>query len=196
VPVHFYRIEFRRLDGDDFRTHWKDWYPWMREPGKPVPVQQPGLGPKLSEGWPYPLDYDSEVAAPNNYRVLYEDGHVRLVEVAVRPGETTPMHGNPYASVLAFNAVGPDKQDIVNTMLDPKASLSGQGAGHGPAPTVFNMKEPTCETLAPQAPHTIRNNSQIPLHYYRIEFKRVDGDDFPTHWREWYPWMKYMQNMR
>jgi len=198
VPVHFYRIEFRRLDGEDFRIHWKDWYPWMLEPGKPAPVLQPGLalGSKLSAEWPYPPDYDSEVAAPNNFRALYEDGHVRLLEVTVRPGETTPAHGNPYASVLAFNAVGPDEQDIVNTMLDPKASLGGQGAGHGPAPTIFNMKVPTCETLAPQAPHTIRNNSQIPLHYYRIEFKRIDGDDFPTHWREWYPWMKYMQNMR
>ena len=70
------------------------------------------------------------------------------------------------------------------------------GAGQGPAPSVFNMKVPTCTTVAPQAPHTIRNNSAIPLHYYRIEFKRVDGNDFPSHWREWYPWMKYMKNMR
>ena len=47
-----------------------------------------------------------------------------------------------------------------------------------------------------QAPHSLRNNSDTPLHYYRIEFKRVDGDLFASHWREWYPWMKYMQNMR
>jgi hypothetical protein len=198
VPVHFYRVEFRRLDGEDLRTHWKDWYPWMLEPGKPAPALQSGLaqGSKLSEGWPYPLDYDSELAAPNNYRLLYEDGHVRLLEVGVRPGETTPVHGNPYATVLAFNAVLPDERDIVNKTLDPKATLKEQGAGHAPAPSVFDMKMPTCTTVPPQAPHTIRNNSQTPLHYYRIEFKRVDGDNFQSHWREWYPWMKYMQNMR
>jgi hypothetical protein len=34
------------------------------------------------------------------------------------------------------------------------------------------------------------------LHYYRIEFKRLDGDGLQSHWQEWYPWMKYMKNMR
>jgi hypothetical protein len=49
------------------------------------------------------------------------------------------------------------------------------------------MSVPTCTTVSPPAPHTIRNSSPIPWHYYRIEFKRVDGDDFLSHWREWYP---------
>jgi hypothetical protein len=47
-----------------------------------------------------------------------------------------------------------------------------------------------------EAPHATRNSSPLPLHYYRIEFKREAGDDFPTHWREWYPSMKYLKNMR
>jgi hypothetical protein len=116
--------------------------------------------------------------------------------VTVRPGETTPAHGDPYASVLAFNTVAVDAREIVDTKLDPKSPLNGHRVGEGPPPSVFNMSAPTCTTVPPQAPHTIRNNNPIPLHYYRIEFKRVDGDDFPSHWREWYPWMKYMQNMR
>jgi hypothetical protein len=93
--VHFYRIEFRRLDGEEFRTKWKDWYPWMVEPSEPAPkLQSRSLwAAKMSEQWPYPPEYDSVLAAPNNYRLLYEDGHVRLLEVAVRPGETTPGHG-------------------------------------------------------------------------------------------------------
>ncbi len=195
VPAHFYRIEFRRLDGDDFRTHWKEWYPWMLMPLTSVPSLQPGpaLGPNLSEQWPYPLAYDSVLAAPNNYRLLFEDGHVRLLEVTVRPGETTPMHGHPYASVLAFNAVAADPREIVDTKQAPESPLNGQGAGHGPPPSVFNMKVPTCVTMAPQAPHAIHNNDSVPLHYYRIEFKRIDGDAFQSHWKEWYPWMKYMR---
>jgi hypothetical protein len=39
-------------------------------------------------------------------------------------------------------------------------------------------------------------DSAAPLHYCRIEFKRVDGDDFASHWQKWYSWMKYMKNMR
>jgi mannose-6-phosphate isomerase-like protein (cupin superfamily) len=150
------------------------------------------LGPNLSEQWPFPSAYDSVFAAPNNYRLLYEDGHIRLLEVTVRPGETTPMHGHPYASVLAFNAVTADANKIVDAKLVPDSPFNGQGAGYGPPPRVFNMKVPTCMTVAPQAPHAITNNDIVPLHYYRIEFKRVDGDAFQSHWRDWYPWMKYM----
>ena len=198
VPVHFYRIEFRRLDGDGLRAHWREWYPWMLKPARVVRNLKPGpaLGPNFSVEWPYSRLYDSVLAAPDNYRLLYEDGHVRLLEVTVRPGEITPMHGHPYASVLAFDAVEADPREIVDTKLDPKSPLNGEKAGHGPAPSVFDMKSPTCETMGPQAPHAIRNNSDTPLHYYRIEFKRVDGDALGAHWQEWYPWMKYMENMR
>ena len=174
VPVHFYRIEFRRLDGDAYRTNWKDWYPWISKPGELA------LASASSPA------SDSLLTAPNNYRLLYEDGHVRLLEVTVRPHETTPAHANPYPSVLAFNTAAFDQSEVFDRKV----------AGRGPAPSVFNMSSPTCATVPPQAPHTIRNNSSLPLHYYRIEFKRIDGDDFATHWRAWYPWMQYMQNMR
>jgi hypothetical protein len=170
VPVHFYRIEFRRLDGEEIASRWKDWYPWMRDPPRGVVnAAQPAL--------------DSIAAAPDNYRLLYEDGHVRLVEVGVRPGETTPRHAHPYPSVLAFNAA-------------PPRNDAGEGAGQAPAPGVLDMKLPLCATSAPQPPHVIENGSATPLHYYRVEFKRVDGEAFRTNWRKWYPWMKYMQYMR
>jgi len=187
VPVHFYRIEFRRLDGEDFRAHWKEWYPWMLKPS--APVTNPPMTP------------DSVLAAPNNYKLLYEDAHVRLLEVTVRPGETTPSHASPYPSVLAFNNITVDPKDIAEMLTvaittDKKYMQDHPAPTQGPAPNVFNMNVPTCTTMAPELPHMIRNNSTIPLHYYRIEFKRVDGDDFASHWREWYPWMKYMKNMR
>ena len=180
VPVHFYRIEFRRLDGDDFRTHWKEWYPWMLKPRNFAAYSL--------------LNTDSVFAAPDNYKMLYEDEHVRLLEVTVRPGETTPMHANPYAAVLAFNNVAVDGKDVVEKKLNMK--LNVPAPGEGPAPSVFDMKVPTCSTSAPEPLHTIHNNGTVPLHYYRIEFKRIDGDAFASHWKEWYPWMKYMKNMR
>jgi hypothetical protein len=120
------------------------------------------------------------LAAPNNYRLLYEDGHLRLLEVTVRPGETTPAHDNPYASGLAFNTAAVDERKIVDAKLDATSSLNEPHAGHGPEPTVFNMSALTCATVPTQAPHAIRNNSAIPLHYYRIEFKRIDGDNFQS----------------
>ena len=102
------------------------------------------------------------------------------------------MHGHPYPAVLAFNSVI-DAASVTETQLDPKCPQNGQGAGHGPAPTVMNMKVPTCTTTAIQAPHSIHNGGAAPLHYYRIEFKRVDGEEFKANWQKWYPWMKYMR---
>jgi len=136
VPVHFYRIEFRRLDAEGLSSHWRQWYPWLAKPVKPAPHVSPGpaMGPNVSEQWPYSRTYDSVLAAPDNYRTLYEDGHVRLIEVSIRPGETTPIHGHPYASVLAFDAVAADPRQVIDTKLDPDDPRNGQGAGHGAAP--------------------------------------------------------------
>lgn len=106
------------------------------------------------------------------------------------------MHGHPYASVLVFDAVAGDPREVIDTKLDPNSPLNGQGAGFGPPPGVLNMMAPTCATYGPQAPHSIQNKGDAPLHYYRIEFKRVDGAALGLHWQEWYPWMKYMKNMR
>ena len=85
---------------------------------------------------------------------------------------------------------------MTETRLDPNSPLNGQGAGYGPPPTVFNMKVPTCETMAPEAPHKIHNAGSVPLHYYQVDFIRIDGEDFATNWRKWYPWMAYMKYMR
>lgn len=197
VPLHFYRMEFKRLDGDEIQAHWKEWYPEMTKPETPVAdlVRGPALGPNVSEKWPYPLVYDSIQAAPNNFRLLYEDGKIRLIEVFIRPGETTPMHGYLYPAVLAFNTTT-DPSLITDTNLDPASPLKGQGSGFGRAPNVHNMKVPTCMTTAPRAPHKIHNAGNAPLHYYRIEYKRIDGPDFRTNWQKWYPWMTYMKYLR
>jgi hypothetical protein len=32
----------------------------------------------------------------------------------------------------------------------------------------------------------------LPLHYYRVEFKRMDGEGLATNWRTWYPHMVEM----
>jgi hypothetical protein len=197
APNHFYRLEFLRLDGDDLAKHWREWYPELAQPGKPVKDLSPGpaLGPKFSEQWPYPIAYDAIQAAPANYKLLFEDGKMRLIEVSIRPGETTPMHGSPYPAVLAFNTIT-NSADITDTKLDPASPLNGQGSGWGKAPHLYNLKVPLCETMTARAPHAIHNGGATPLHYYQIEYKRIDGDGLVANWRKWYPYMEYMPFMR
>ncbi len=185
-PHHFYRLEFLRLDGKGIQDHWKEWYPKLLEPESLVKNVKPAASAsKFSEQWPYPIAYDSYKAAPNNYKLLYEDDHVRLIEVMIRPGETENMAGDPYPSVIATDAVSGTQGE--DHPLDAKSLLNGQGAGQGAAPA--GLEAPTCSTMGPLAPHAVHNTSTVPIHFYRIEFKRIDGDDLKTHWREWYPWM-------
>ena len=67
---------------------------------------------------------------------------------------------------------------VTDMKMDPNSPLNGQGAGHGAAPTIMDMKVPLCETMAPRAPHAIHNGGTVPLHYYQVDFKRIDGAGF------------------
>ena len=118
---------------------------------------------------------------------------MRLVEVTIRPGETTPMHGHPYPSVMAFNSVSGAPAEVTDEKLNPTSSLKGQGGGFGRAPNRHNLKAPTCGTTRHWLP-CCRNGGKVPVHYYRIEYKRIDGDEFAQNWKKWYPWMQYMQS--
>jgi hypothetical protein len=110
---------------------------------------------------------------PDGSRVLYEDDHARLVEVLVRPGETRRLAANPYPSVIAQDGYG---------AMAPLA----KGA-HTSAPLAA-FETLRCSTTGPVLAKAITATTR-PIHYYRIDFKRVDGDGLKDHWREWYPWL-------
>jgi len=215
-PLHYYRIEFKRIDGDAYKTNWQTWYRWMLDPLKPVrDVQPPSDAKPFSQEFPFPIAYDSYIAAPNNHYMRYQDAHVRFLEVTFRAGERENLHGHPYASVFAHDTGGaagaaaqppatadgplaeagfhrkpdgaPRRTSVGDIKLDPNSPLNGQGGGQGPAPA--GMQWPTCNTMVPQAPHKAYNGNPYPTHFYRIEFKRIDGEGIKTHWKQWYPWM-------
>lgn len=210
-PLHYYKIEYKRLDGDDYRTNWQKWYPWMLEPIKPVKDVAPGPDAKpFSKEFPYPIAYDSYVAAPNNHRMRYQDDHVRFLEVIFHGGERENLHGHPYSSVFSHDSGGgpaptstdgplpepgihlkpdgsPMHSSVGDIKLDPSSQLNNQNNGLGPAPA--GMQWPTCNTATPQAPHKAFNQNPWPSHFNRIEFRRVDGDEFKTNWKQWYPSM-------
>lgn len=170
-PHHFYRLEFKRLDGAGIRDHWKTWYPRMLDP--PVTPAKSAAGG------------DALAAAPNNYRLLFEDDHVRLVEVTLRPGETEPWHRDIYPSVLAMDA--DSGGEPVDRLREPNSALNGQGSQRAGPPPGFTA--PSCMTTGPRAQHALHNGGAAAIHFYRIEFKRIDGPALKDNWRTWYPWM-------
>jgi hypothetical protein len=213
-PLHYFRIEFKRIDGDDYATHWKTWYPWMLDPLRPfanIDPKDPALGAPVSAAYPFARSTESYVAAPNNHYVRYQDDHVVFLEVCFRPGERENVHGHAYPSVFARDigaspavsgptpvSTAPAIQVTENLpglghagaggdwKLDPNGT-NGQGGGSCAGPA--GMKWPNCSTMGPQWPHAASDTNAYPTHFYRIQFKRIDGDGIKTHWREWYPWM-------
>jgi hypothetical protein len=156
-----------------------------------APPATPGtnLGKSLAKGepfskeWPYDIRYSAVAAAPANHTVRYGDDHVELIEVAVRQGERENMHGHPYPSVYVD-----DGGFIRKGVVYDNQSLVGAGPPWGKMTTPLdNVGFPICFSAVPEAPHAVKVVSGTPAHFYRIHFKRVDGDDIKTNWSRLYP---------
>ncbi|WP_137787758.1 hypothetical protein [Sphingomonas sp. 3P27F8] len=123
--------------------------------------------------------YRYTITGPDRTRLLFEDDHVRLVEVLIRPGETQRSAASPYPAVFAFDAA------------DTRVPL---GKGSNVSPPLPGFDTLKCATTGSRTATVTRNTGSVPIHYYRIEFKRVDGDGLKDHWREWYPWMATLKD--
>lgn len=186
-PQHYYRIEYKRVDGKEYPANWKAWYPDVFAPPAQV-VKDPALSLKgkdpLSKEWPFNAGYSSTTAAPANHTVRYQDDHVELIEVAIRPGETENMHGHPYPSVYADDGgFSPAEAKYVNQSIVKDFTVPW-----GKLTSPFDAGVyPLCFSAIPEPPHQVSVKSGPPQHFYRVHFKRVDGDDVKTNWRTWYP---------
>ena len=186
-PQHYYRVEYKRIDGPDYATNWGTWYADVFAPPARV-VPDPALTLKdqapYSKEWPYNIGYSSTTSAPANHTVRFHDDHVELIEVAIRPGETENMHGHPYPSVYAddggFMPAGAvyENKSIVSSFTVPWGKLT--------TPFEAGMY-PICFSAIPEPPHQVSVRGGPPQHFYRVHFKRVDGADVRTNWRTWYP---------
>lgn len=207
-PVHYYRLEFKRLDGADLGANWRNWYPWMVAPIPKVENLDPTKqGAPFSSDWPYPIAMDAPHAAPNNHQILYVDKHVRLVEVTERGESQENLHGHPYYSVFVNDAIaGPAPQPAsralpaggITPLGRPGPYHKGEdGDYQEPHPAILmrsgtpsgppaGMISPSCRTATPQQIHAHINGGEVPGHFYRFEFLRVDGDAFETMWQQWY----------
>ncbi len=127
-----------------------------------------GLQPPAIQ-WRWPDNLQAEISAPKNHKILYEDDHVKVIEVTIRPGDKEVLHGHMNPSVFAIDALQPkgDNTQVDGTVLDVKRSLA-------------DLKLPTCAAIGPQAPHQFHNTDTFAQHFYRVEFKRVDGDGILT----------------
>jgi hypothetical protein len=185
-PQHYYRLEYKRIDGKDYPANWKTWYAEVM--GTPTKVVA-DLGKTLAGGkpqsaeWPFDPRYSATAAAPANHTVRYQDDHIEVIEVAIRPGETENMHGHPYRSVYADDGgFLPDGAVYKNATLGPDT-----GPPWGKMSSTPKGPFPNCFSAVPEAPHAVEVVEGAPQHFYRVHFKRVDGDGVKANWKTWYP---------
>src|SRR5579872_1156794 len=123
----------------------------------------------------WPLSQEAVHAAANNHRVLFENDSVRLLEVTVQPGQTEPLHWHMYPSVFAINGV--------------QAALTDHSANStNPRPRQYedaDWSQPQCRTMPVQAPHRVTDTDSFPVHFYRLEFKKMDGKGIETNWAQY-----------
>jgi hypothetical protein len=143
-----------------------------------------GLAPKPDSI----LETDSVVAATENNKVLYENDHIRLIEVTIRPGETEPFHTHMYPTAEIYDAVQPRSLYEVpgrgEFRLDRNfAPMSSTQQGRLPSELTKQMKtgwtdEIPVVSASPRNPieHRVTNIDIFTYHYYRLEFKRIDGN--------------------
>jgi hypothetical protein len=141
---------------------------------------------------------DAVTASPKNHKVLYEDDHIRMLEVIVQPGDTEGLHEHQYPSVFAFDssqpalkthrASGENGQFGRNFEVASEAQLPAK-ARELLAQLHSQLDEQQKDNWANAKPvalavpaessgaHQFTNTDTFPHHFYRLEFKRIDGND-------------------
>ena len=115
-------------------------------------------------------------------RKLYEDEVVRLFDVILLPGHRSTVSRSAYPAVLAFDT---------RRAFDAADAVVGGGAGRSAPPDGLNM--PRCMTIDAGTLLPTLGGVGEPTHFYRLEFKRVEGSDLKDRWRQWYHWMTKMR---
>ena len=111
--------------------------------------------------------YDAVTAAPEQHRVMFEDDHVRVLQINLPPFQQEPIHVHALPSVIEGETGGPGGAKfayIQYRFLDGKFIEIGR---HEVSPTAGYRAVWT----EPEGPHAIANLSGVPVRFTRIEIK-------------------------
>ena len=116
--------------------------------------------PVAPAGCAWPKSTDAVAAAPGNHRVLLENDQVRVLDVVVPPHTKEPVHAHCSPSVLYIMEASAfiDHDANGKVLLDTRALET---------PLTF----PLTMWKEPEAPHSVENLSDQPLHLIRVELK-------------------------
>jgi hypothetical protein len=114
--------------------------------------------------WPWPDSLDALVAAPGNHKLLFENEHVRVLEVRIRPGEIVPVHTHRWSSVVHLES----DSDFIRRDGEGKLLFDSRNAGPP-------QSAPTVVWIGPLPPHSVENIGAAEIHIFTVELKHVTG---------------------
>jgi hypothetical protein len=112
------------------------------------------------EACPWPQNLDAVKAAPENHKVIFENEHVRVLEVVIAPHSKEPIHVHCWPGTLYIQQAG----DAIDRDANGKVLFDSRQLKMKP-------KAPFVEWTPPEAPHSVENLDDLPLKLIRIENK-------------------------
>ena len=117
--------------------------------------------------YPASNQFDAVSAAPSSHRVVFEDEHVRVLEIVLPPLAVEPIHVHALPSVITGDTGGDEGARFLYTTYEYD---DGEW-------TVLERTEilptPGRRTVyaEPEGPHSISNIGAVPVRFQRIEIK-------------------------
>lgn len=115
---------------------------------------------RSKQACPWPDDLDAVKAAPENHKVIFENEHVRVLEVIIAPHSKEPIHVHCWPGTLYIQQAG----DAIDRDADGKVLFDSRQLKVKP-------KAPFVEWTPPEGPHSVENLDDLPLKLIRIENK-------------------------
>ena len=101
---------------------------------------------RKAEPWPWPAELDAVIAAPKHHKLLFENEHVRVLEVRIAPGDMVPVHTHRWpASIYVAQQSDFLRRDLHGNLLFDSRSM-------GPPPG-----KPVAQWTPPLPPHSVEN---------------------------------------
>ena len=115
---------------------------------------------RSKEACPWPENLDAVKAAPENHKVIFENEHVRVLEVTIAPHSKEPIHAHCWPSTLYIQQAG----DIIDRDASGKILFDSRQLKVKP-------KVPFVQWSPAEAPHSVENLDDLPMKLIRIENK-------------------------
>lgn len=109
---------------------------------------------------PWPENLDAVKAAPENHKVIFENEHVRVLEVTIPPHSKEPIHAHCWPSTLYIQQAG----DAIDRDANGKILFDSRQLKVKP-------KAPFVDWTPHDPPHSIENLDDLPLKLIRVENK-------------------------